>query len=277
MQIIMVSPMVQAFGVVTVVTVAMIYSVYLGFFDSVHTEVGRQFYAEHYSKKWNKAFPPWLNMPYNTFVNIGYVIVGAFYCAKTSVSLHRKHLKLSDSFLFYAFNIMSTLYGAIQAVRILTQFHRAAVMDQWYTLPFFMFVFIWSRHLDSGIGLKGVAFWITASILSYLFTLIHIYGFEIALALHVLIAVYGGITIYRKFPIKEAQGPFVWALICCVGFVVLKLLDLELPKMNQVFEKLSGHFLSKIADIFQIYFVNRYFEILSVYKNTCSMKNKKFK
>lgn len=78
--------MVQVFGMVTVVTAAMFYSVHLGFFDSVHTEIGRQFYAERYSAKWRKIFPPWLNMPYNAFVNIGYVILGAFYCAKTSAS-----------------------------------------------------------------------------------------------------------------------------------------------------------------------------------------------
>lgn len=82
-------------------------------------------------------------------------------------------------------------------------------------------------------------------------------------------------TIYRKFPIKEAQQPFVWALICCIGFVVLKLLDLELPKVNQMFEKISGHFLSKIADIFQIYFVNKYFEILTVHKNDIERKKSK--
>lgn len=270
-----VSPMVQVFGIVTVVTAAMLYSVHLGFFDSVHTEIGRQFYAERYSAKWRKIFPPWLNMPYNAFVNIGYVILGAFYCAKTSVALGIKQIQRSDSFLFYTFNIMSTFYGAIQAVRILTQFHRAAVMDQWYTLPFFMWVYIWSRHLDSGIGLKGATFWTTISLLSYLLTLVHKYGFELALALHIVFAVYGAVTINRKFPIKEAQQPFVWALICCIGFVVLKLLDLELPKINQMFEKISGHFLSKIADIFQIYFVNKYFEVLTLHKNDREKKKSK--
>lgn len=270
-----VSPMVQVFGMVTLVTAAILYSVHLGFFDSVHTDIGRQFYAERYSAKWQNIFPPWLNMPYNAFVNIGYVILGAFYCAKTSVALGIKQIQRSDSFLFYTFNIMSTFYGAIQAVRILTQFHRAAVMDQWYTLPFFMWVYIWSRHLDSGIGLKGATFWTTISLLSYLLTLVHKYGFELALALHIVFAVYGAVTIYRKFPIKEAQQPFVWALICCIGFVVLKLLDLELPKINQMFEKISGHFLSKIADIFQIYFVNKYFEVLTLHKNDREKKKSK--
>ena len=271
----MVSPMVKTFCVVSIVTAAMIYAIYLGYFDSVQTELGRKFYAERYSAKWRKILPPWLNMPYNTFVNFGYVILGAFYCAKTSVALEREQIQTSDSYLFYSFNIMSTFYGAIQALRILTQFHRAAVMDQWYTLPFFMWVFIWSCHLDSGIGLKGMTFWTALSLLSYLLTLIHTHGFEIALAFHIAVAVYGAITIYKKFPIEEAQGPFVWALICCVGFVVLKLVDLELPKVNQIFEKISGHFLSKIADIFQIYFVNKYFEILTEHKHSIENKKKK--
>ncbi|XP_061178813.1 transmembrane protein 187-like [Saccostrea echinata] len=271
----MVSMMMQAFLVVTVITAVMMYLVYLGYFDTVHTEVGRQFYAERYSAKWSKVFPPWLNMPYNTFVNLGYIVVGAFYCAKTSVSLHVKQITSSDSVLFYTFNIMATFYGAIQAVRILTQFHRSAVLDQWYTLPFFMWVFVWSSHLDSGIGIKGMVSWMAISLLSYCLTLVHMHGFEIALALHILFAVYGAITIYRKFPIKEAQQPFIWALIFCAGFVFLKLADLELPNLNPMFEKISGHFLSKIADILQIYCVNKYFEILTLYKN--SVQNKKSK
>ncbi|XP_062581942.1 transmembrane protein 187-like [Saccostrea cucullata] len=271
----MVSPMIQTFVVVTVFTVIMIYLVYLGYFDTVHTEIGRKFYAERYSAKWITVLPPWLNMPYNTFVNLGYIVVGALYCAKTSVWLHVKQITLSDSVLFYTFNIMATFYGAIQAVRILTQFHRAAVLDQWYTLPFFMWVFVWACHLDSGIGIKGMGLWMTVSLLSYCLTLVHKHGFEIALALHILFAVYGAISIYRKFPIKKAQQPFVWALIFCAGFVFLKLADLELPKLNPMFEKISGHFLSKIADILQIYCVNQYFEILTLHKNNVQIKKSK--
>jgi hypothetical protein len=54
---------------------------------------------------------------------------------------------------------MAGCYGPIQLLRILTQLHRFAVLDQWFTLPFFMWVFVWGNYLTSGWNYGVLKFW----------------------------------------------------------------------------------------------------------------------
>jgi hypothetical protein len=73
-------------------------------------------------------------------------------------------------------------------------------------------------------------------------------------------------TISTVHPTKRGSvwKHFFAAVLCCTGFVVLKLLDHHLAAVHDVFKIASGHFWSKWCDIGQILFVMLFFEELSI-------------
>lgn len=266
--------MLKAFVSVVLPSCSIIYIVYMGLFDSVFTENGIDHYAERPSLGMKELLPKWIKMPLNSGVNFGYVIMGAYWCAYTSAAFEAKRIGVIDSYVSYIFNFMAGCYGPIQLLRILTQLHRFAVLDQWFTLPFFMWVFVWGNYLTSGWNYVFVLQCMVFSIVSYSLTLFTDVGFEIALAVHITIAVVGAVQAYQKYPSSDCKYLFIMSLLSCAGFVGLKLLDLDLPKVHPIFSKISGHFLSKIADILQIHYVNQYFFTLMFYKYDTDRKKK---
>ena len=128
----------KVFVMVSIPTIILCVIVYQGWFSKTHTDVGFQYYAEVPHEIYKMYLPKWVKMPFNTVINAGFVIVGAVWCAITSVYLEHGQLTEIDAFVMYFFNMGTVFYGPIQTLRILTQKHGFAVLDQWYTLPFFM-------------------------------------------------------------------------------------------------------------------------------------------
>ncbi|XP_014767664.1 transmembrane protein 187 [Octopus bimaculoides] len=228
--------------------------VHIGFFDNVPMELGNKYYAEIPSML--IFVPNWMTMPFNTLVNFGYAIVGAMWLAITSNYIDCNVFTETQSFLFYIFNWMALFYSPIQLLRILTQIHAFAVLDQWVTLPFFMWVVVEGITILYGWNWSKALCLCTLSILSYFLVLLPIPGFEISLILHIAAALHVARLLYNKFPNEKSKNFFIKAFISCLGFIFLKLLDLHLGNLHLAFKYLSGHFLSKICDILQIHYVN---------------------
>ena len=251
--------MLKCLFAVLVLTTIMSYIVYQGHFSGVKADLGTEHYAEVILPSLKQQLPKWIKMPFNTVVNIGYVLMGASWAGFASAAFADKQIREADTVFFYVFNFLSCCYGPVQLLRILTQLHGFAILDQWYTLPFFMWVLVWGLYFDKGWSQFRALGLGILSVASYILTLYHSEGFEICLGIHISLAIYGAVIAWRKFPSSKVGPAFVGALISCLGFVVLKLLDLELVKYHIIFQYVSGHFLSKISDIFQIHFVNKYF------------------
>lgn len=249
--------LVRAFVFAMLLTAFMCICIYLDLFKKVTTDLGFEHYAEIPSM--TSFVPRWLKMPWNTIINIGYVMVGAVWMANTSISWESKALSDLDAFLFYFFNWLAIFYGPIQCLRIITQLHEFAVLDQWVTLPFFMWVVLWSRYILFGWDRLTTFLVMAASVLSYGLTLVHHQGFEAALGCHMLLAIISGLAAYNKYRNSESRTAIFGALSMCTGFVGLKLLDLYLPGVHSIFTYISGHFLSKICDFMQIYYMNNFF------------------
>ncbi|KAL3851843.1 hypothetical protein ACJMK2_015545 [Sinanodonta woodiana] len=264
----------KAFFSVMFPTSAMCLLVYLDYFDSASVDLGFQHYAEVPNQHLKNLCPKWIRMPLNTFVNIGYVIVGAYWCAMTTISYEKKVVSEIDSYLFYIFNFMGCAYGPIQALRILSQLHKFSVLDQWYTLPFFMWVFVWGMYLKYGWSLIRAQMLLLISLSSYGLVLLHPRGFEATLMFHITLAVVGALISWQKYPQAKALSPFIGAILCCAGFVGLKLIDLELPSYHPIFKLISGHFLSKVCDIYQVHFVNKFFYSITLAKLNDGKKKK---
>ena len=232
------------------------------FFNSVAVDLG----FHHYGEEANPS--TFLKMPLNATVNLGYVLVGMYWL------ILPRQLKLPNQDIFYfdMFAIMAVIYGPTQFSRIITQHHTFAVLDQWFTLPFFCWVFVWGLYIrrdrnsssDFEIGLLGL------SVLSYLITLILSVGFEISLGVHILAATVMGTQCHQKYGNKLTRMYFVLALLYCFGFVGLKLADKYLSEKHWIFTRVSGHFLSKICDFLQIDSVARFF--LEIVKAKLGMK-----
>ena len=253
------SVMLRSLFAVLILTAVMSYAVYQDYFPGVKVDLGTEHYAEVTLPALKQKLPKWVKMPFNTVVNIGYVLFGAAWAGYSSAAFADKQIRETDTLFFYVFNFLACCYGPIQLLRILTQLYAFAVLDQWYTLPFFMWVLVWGLYFDKGWSQFRALGLGMLSVASYCLTLFHSEGFEICLGIHILLAIYGAVIAWRKFPSSKVGPAFIGAVISCSGFVILKLLDHELVKYHRIFQYVSGHFLSKIFDIFQIHFVNKYF------------------
>ena len=267
------STIITTFYVTVAYFFAMHYVIKLGYFDNIHTENGLDYYAEKPHPKLKEILPT-LKMPMNTLVNMGYLNVGLIIIAHVQKLLMNKKLSNSDAAMFFIFGWSSFLYGHVQFWRIILQEHREAVMDQWITLPIFAWTVAWVVHIFWRCSVLRNTMIIALSTGSYCATLSSRYGFEFVLGVHIILALLFGTCLYYYTTSRKARRAFwISALMCC-GFVSLKLLDLELPKYHSVFTTISGHFLSKICDFVQIYYVAQFFMHVNLAANKRSVKTK---
>ena len=267
--------MLKSILLVLTVTALMSYVVYEGYLADVTAEIGNHHYAERVHVSMKAFLPRWIKMPFNSVVNLGYVFVGAAWCAATTIALSEDTIRKSDAQIFYIFNIAACCYGPIQTLRIVTQLKGFAILDQWYTLPFFMVVFLWGMNTVNQWSTAWNITFMAASIGSYFLSLYDKHGFEVSLGVHIFFAITGAVLAWKKVPQAKCRNSFIGALLSCAGFVVLKLLDLELVKYGEIFKYISGHFISKICDIGQVHFVNLFCFSVSAALHTDSKKKEK--
>ena len=213
-----------------------------GLFNNVVTELGYDSYAEK---------PIYDVMPGNLLVNLGYLAVG-IYWLRYYGALAPKALSLRTVLSGSVFAWLSVVYTFIQSYRILYQSQASAVLDQWITLTIFCHVMTWAAGVEDVECYNLLCY--TASFLSYFLTLLLDVGFELALGLHVVIVILLAVRRQGKYGDSDSRAVFIKALLCCVGFVVLKVLDLPLADYWSP-NVLSGHFLSKLCDVGQMYYV----------------------
>lgn len=224
--------------------------------DRAKVELG----LEHYAEKGDpKSF---LKMPANALVNIGYSILGMYWI----IFARRSEKKLGTEVIFYyIFSWMSVCYGVVQFGRIVSQTRMFAIIDQWVTLPFFAWVVCWNEFVyrQSLWQSSRLLFYMRISFFSYFCVLLHEYGFEFVLGVHILAAVIYTIRTQGRVGTKLSMKYFCFAILCCAGFVFLKLADHYLGQFSY-FQRFSGHFWSKVCDIGQVHFVCKYFQGLRV-------------
>jgi len=104
------------------------------------------------------------------------------------------------------------------------------------------------------LALSYIFFWQFAS---YFLMLLHTYGFEFSLIFHIIFAIISSLHILTT-SFRIVWLSFTSAVLCCFGFVFLKVYDHEFT--CSIFSwTLSGHFWSKLCDALQIHFVAEFF------------------
>ena len=247
-----------AFSYVLGLTLLHIGLINTGLYDDVSTELGYEMYAE---KIYSIPGIP-INMPMNTLINFGYLAVGVYWLR---LFILRKDF-FGESFSWY-----SIIYTFIQLYRIVFQTQRSAVLDQWITTTIFSHVLVWVTRNQltgiitstvQGLGCKVV---ILVSLLSYSLSLVSLIGFDVSLVMHIFIVVWAAYEVQVSNGNNKTFNSFIKAIMCCFGFVVLKLADLPLREFWTP-NCLSGHFLSKICDIGQIYYVAQFVYFIQINK-----------
>uniref|UniRef100_A0ACB8EM56 Uncharacterized protein n=2 Tax=Sphaerodactylus townsendi TaxID=933632 RepID=A0ACB8EM56_9SAUR len=147
---------------------------------------------------------------------------------------------------------MALAYGPVQWVRLWTQSHRAAVLDQWATLLIFAWAAVWCHFLEHGWQPNTFFAMETVSLASYGLAVLHPQGFELALGAHIVIVVWKVLQVQHHLGDATSMGIVVLGMISCLGFVCLKLWDHELAHWTP-FSRLTGHFWSKICDVLQFH------------------------
>ncbi|XP_074484671.1 transmembrane protein 187 [Sebastes fasciatus] len=215
-------------------------------FDGVPVDLS----LDHYAEKPVDYLPAFLAMPGNCLVNLLYIYLGLYWLLWRG----GVHETSASRYLRQVFALMALLYGPVQWTRLTLLRRAPAVLDQWFTLPIFAWVPVWISFIE-----RGPAKWHAAaalelfSVLSYGLATVHELGFEFALGCHVALAVYKGVRVQRAHGDGRTQGYLLLAVLSCAGFVVLKLLDHWLARYR-LFQRLTGHFWSKVCDVLQFHF-----------------------
>lgn len=217
-------------------------------FDAVAVDLS----YDHYAEQRVDHFPTFLAMPCNSLVNLLYVLTGIYWLLRDTDRVESEQ----GRYLRQVFALMSILYAPVQWARLALLQRAPAVLDQWVTLPIFAWVLVWIGFIERGPTSWRV--WHAAvvellSVLSYGLALLHERGFEAALGGHVLLAVFKAVRVQLTLGNGRTRRYLLLAVLSCCGFVVLKLLDLPLAQY-QIFQRLTGHFWSKVCDVLQIHF-----------------------
>ncbi|XP_063792459.1 transmembrane protein 187 [Pseudophryne corroboree] len=218
-----------------------------GVLDTVSTELGHS----HYAEKPSPQLPAFLSMPFNSIINLGYILLGIYWLGRDE-----KAIRIKDETGLYLKNVFSWMalaYGPVQWVRIWTQAQWAAILDQWFTLPIFAWAIIWCNAILRNWKSQHFLAIEFLSLSSYFLSMFHPQGFELALVLHMLWAFVSGLRLQSRYGDSTTKRYLAFALISSLGFVGLKLLDHWLAQCF-LFQRLTGHFWSKVCDILQFHY-----------------------
>ena len=223
-------------------------------FGRVKIELG----FDHYAEKADQN--SLLKMPANACINAGYCLVGLYWILITK---KREHKLKDQAFFYYTLSWMAVFYGPVQLARIVFQTRWFGVMDQWCTLPFFAWIACWNEFVYRAHVWQASRYLsaIRISLLSYFLVFLHDVGFEVALGLHIVTVLLYTYRTQSRLGTTKSRLYFVLALLCCTGFVLLKLCDHHLARY-EMFRRFTGHFWSKVCDVAQLHFALRYFEAL---------------
>lgn len=205
---------------------------------------------DHYAEKTVDSLPAFLAMPFNCLINLGYILLGIYWLLQPVTG--RKDSR-AVAYAKNVFALMAIAYGPVQWVRLSTLRRAPSVLDQWFTLPIFAWVPVWCNVIVNGWSSRYTVIVETCSILSYGLALLHDRGFEVALGCHIAFAVFKGVQAQKSHGDAVSMRYFCLAVLSCFGFVVLKLLDHTLAE-HWMFQKLTGHFWSKVCDILQFHY-----------------------
>jgi len=237
-------------------------------FDSAMDEIKVGLGLHYYAESLSPLSTQWLPMPFNTMVNLGYIAVGIYWILHVRGLLTNGRMSVDEAYLIYVTAWMLMVYGPVQLVRVITHWHVAGILDQWYTLPIFAWVGVSCRaivHKSGGLDVRSAVLIITASVASYGLAVVYTYGFELALGAHICGVVVQAWLVYKRTRMElgrqKCRSAFIRAVLCCAGFVSLKLGDWHLVSLlPMLFAVLSGHFWSKIADFMQAHYACRFLE-----------------
>lgn len=229
-----------------------------GVFEGVSVQVG----FEHYAEPPVAGLPTFLAMPFNSLINVAYILLGWYWLRRVPSRPGYSNPAGRACYLQYVFASMALLYGPVQWLRIGTQARMAALLDQWVTLPIFAWPVAWCLYLERGwqpwcfLGIECL------SLCSYSLALLHPQGFELALAAHIMAAVGQGLRAQQRRGSTSSAIYLALAVLSCLGFVGLKLCDHHLTYWP-LFQRLTGHFWSKVCDVMQFHFAFLFLTSLS--------------
>lgn len=217
-------------------------------FDGVEVDLS----YDHYAEVRVDYLPAFLAMPCNCLVNLAYIFMGLYW-----LLWHRDVTETEQSrYMRDVFALMAVCYAPVQWTRLAVLRRAPAVLDQWFTLPIFAWIPVWIDFIE-----RRPAKWRAShaaalelfSILSYGLALAHERGFEATLGCHIALAMYKGVRVQREHGDGGTRRYLLLAVLSCAGFVVLKLLDHWLAR-HWLFQRLTGHFWSKVCDVLQFHY-----------------------
>ncbi|XP_077001049.1 transmembrane protein 187 [Tamandua tetradactyla] len=240
-----------------------------GIFAGVSVQVG----YEHYAEAPVPGLPAFLAMPFNSLINLAYVLLGCYWLQRGESARGGSTEGPRARYLQDTFAAMAVIYGPVQWLRMGTQAPWAAVLDQWLTLPIFAWPVAWCLYLEWGwkpglfLGIECL------SLASYCLALLHPWGFEITLGAHILATVGQALHTQAWCGSPSSRAYLGLGVLSCLGFVALKLWDHQLARWR-LFQRFTGHFWSKVCDVLQFHFAFLFLTNLSSRRRLCPGEKK---
>ncbi|KAK7930070.1 hypothetical protein WMY93_006465 [Mugilogobius chulae] len=214
-------------------------------FDDVNVDLT----YDHYAEQTVDCLPFFLAMPFNSLINLAYMFMGLYWLLR-----HESKSETGDGrYMREVFALMALFYAPVQWARLALLMRAPAVLDQWFTLPIFAWVPVWINYIEDKSTKSHALMLELCSLLSYGLALKFEHGFEVALGCHVLLALQKGTQAQMRLGNHQTFKYLVLAMLSCAGFVVLKLLDHWLAQF-WVFQRVTGHFWSKVCDVLQFHY-----------------------
>ncbi|KAM5221539.1 LOW QUALITY PROTEIN: transmembrane protein 187 [Ctenodactylus gundi] len=130
--------------------------------------------------------------------------------------------------------------------------HSTTVLDQWLTLSIFTWLVAWCLTLDQGWRPCLVLCVMGLSLASYSLALLHPWGFEVVIGIHMVVAIGQAMCTYRHQGTIASATHLALGTLSFLGFVGLKLGDHQ--HQWHPFQHLTGHFWSSVCDVLQLHF-----------------------
>lgn len=188
-------------------------TVHTGVFAGVSVAVG----YEHYAEAPVASLPAFLAMPFNSLVNVAYVLLGMYWLQSKASAPGGPTEARKACYVKDVFAGMALVYGPVQWLRITTQTRPTAVSEQWLTLPIFAWPVAWCLCLDRGwkpwlfLAVEGL------SLCSYSLALLHPRGFGVALGVHIAAVVGQALRTQGNDPKKSIRLRVGQRMVVCFG------------------------------------------------------------
>ncbi|EEC07748.1 transmembrane protein, putative [Ixodes scapularis] len=250
-----------------------------GLFDRCNVELGHDAYGE-YPSTYARRLPRWLRMPFNTAVNVLYLLCGWYWLRKAGCEEETRAetkalrgpllMPAEAAYWFRAYGWLCVHRGIVQALFMVAQNRRLASLCELSRLLIVSWCVLWSLRLLGFLG-EGTSRFVAAlavPVVHFVCCLRDPRGHERA-EIHqgLLMVLLMAFLQFRYGDVAHSLTSLVLGCACAALLAVLARNDMELARSGPpLFRSLTGFFWSRVCEALVLHCAARFMFAVSVNK-----------